>query len=142
MLRGEKMETIQVKVEDNTGKVIDRLDTITPLLLNAIGSELYKSITNFMTEDDIIDTRRLIGSISYCTPFENYKNPNLANTSNDYVENVKEKDTVLYGSNVEYANYVETGTSRQRARKYLETGTYRALPETKQVLTKLLKGEN
>lgn len=136
------METIQIKVEDNSNKVFDKLDTLTPLLLNAIGSELYKSITNFMTEDDIIDTRRLIGSISYCTPFENYKSPNLANTNNDYVENVKEKDTVLYGSNVEYASYVETGTSRQRARKYLETGTYRALPEIKQALTKLLKGEN
>ena len=136
------METIQIKVEDNTDKVIKQLDTLTPLLLNAIGSELYKNITNFMTEDDIIDTRRLIGSISYCTPFEDYKNPNLANTSNDYVNGVKEKDTVLYGSNVEYASYVETGTSRQRARKYLETGTYRALPEIKQALERLLKGGN
>lgn len=136
------METIEIKIEDNTNTLYRKLEDITPNLLNAIGSELYKGITNFIVEDDIINTRRLLGSISYCTPYENYKNPNLANKSNDYVENVKEKDTVLYGSNVEYASFVETGTSRQRARKYLETGTYRALPEIKQALEKLLKGGN
>lgn len=132
---------IKIDIEDKSKLVEEELEQKMPELLSAIGNELYKSIYNFMTEDNVVDTGRLRGSISFSTPYENYKNPTLANKSEDFIENVKEKNTVVYGSNVEYASFVETGTSRQRARKFLETGTYRSLPQVKAVVEKILKGD-
>lgn len=134
------MSNINIKIEDNSGKVLKELDKKTEEILFAVGNELHKSITTFMTEDDIVDTGRLKGSISYSTPTRNYSNPSLANKQDDFIKDVKEKDTVVYGSNVEYANYVETGTSRQRARKYIQTGTTRAVPQIKKVVENILKG--
>ena len=134
------MVNFEIKIEDNSDKVLEELENKMPELLNAMGNELYKSITNFMTEDDIVDTGRLRGSISYSTPYGNYKNPSPANTMNDFIQGASEKDTVIYGSNVEYASYVNSGTSRQSARKYIETGTNRAVPQIKKVVENILKG--
>jgi hypothetical protein len=131
----------KIEIEDNSGEVLKELESKMPELLNAMGNELYKSITDFMVEDKIVDTGRLKGSISYSTPYTNYKNPSLANTPNDFIQGVNEKDSVVYGSNVEYASYVETGTSRQRARNYIKTGTTRAVPQIKKVVEIILKGE-
>lgn len=130
----------KIEIEDNSGEVLKELENKMPELLNAMGNELYKSITNFMTEDKIVDTGRLRGSISYSTPYTNYKNPSLANTMNDFIHGANEKDSVVYGSNVDYASYVETGTSRQRARNYVKTGTTRAIPQIKKVVENILEG--
>ena len=132
---------IKIDIEDKSKLVEKELEQKMPELLSAIGNELYKSIYNFMTEDNVVDTGRLRGSISFSTPFENYKNPTLANKGDDFIVNAKIKDTVVVGSNVEYASFVETGTSRQRARKFLQTGTYRSLPQVKAVVEKILKGD-
>ena len=43
----------------------------------------------------------------------------------DFIKNVREKDTIVYGSNVPYATYVEAGTSKQRARGFIKNGTKR-----------------
>lgn len=75
-----------------------------PEILRGMGNELYKSIYDTMTADKVVDTGRLRGSISFSTPFENYKQPTLANLGDDFIQDAKEKDTVVYGSNVEYAS--------------------------------------
>lgn len=137
MLKGGRMEF--VKVEDNTPKVLAELQRKMPELLNGMGNELYKSIYNFMTQDKVVDTGRLRGSISYSTPYSNYNRPTSANQPNDFITNAKEADTVVYGSNVEYASYVNSGTNRQRARKFIENGTTRAVPQIKITVEKILK---
>lgn len=130
----------EITIEDNSDKILQELDSKMPEVLNGIGNELYKSIYSFMTEDKVVDTGRLRGSISYSTPYTNYNNPTLANTTDDFIKDAKEKDTVVYGSNVEYANYVNSGTSKQRARKFIQTGTYRAVPQIQKVVENILKG--
>lgn len=132
---------ITIKVEDNTDLVRAELDAKMPEILNALGNELYKSIRNYMTEDNIVDTGRLRGSISYSTPYNDYNQPMSENQPNDFIQGIKEDKTVVYGSNVEYASYVNSGTSRQRARKFIETGTFRAIPQCEKVVEKILKGE-
>ena len=134
------MEEIKIEIEDNSAKVLAELEKKMPEILDSIGNELHKSIYNFMTEDKIVDTGRLRGSISYSTPYKNYKQPTMFNTSDDFIQDVREKNTVVYGSNVEYASYVNSGTSKQRARKFIETGTYRAVPQCKRVVEEVLKG--
>lgn len=132
---------MEIEFEDNSKAVLEELQKKMPEVLNGIGNELYKHITDFMVEDDVIDTRRLIGSISYSTPYNDYNNPNSANRPDDFIKGFREKDTVGFGSDVEYASFVETGTTKQRARHYLKTGTYRAVPKIKKVVEEILKGE-
>ena len=137
---GDVMD-FEIKIEDNSSKVLEELEKKMPEILNGMGNEVYKSIYNFMSEDKIVDTGRLRGSISYSTPYDNFSNPTLANTGDDFIKDAKEKDSVIYGSNVEYASYVNSGTSKQRARQFMETGTYRAIPEIKRTIETILKGE-
>jgi HK97 gp10 family phage protein len=138
---GVFMNEIKITIEDNSTEVLKEMDKKVAEMLDGMGNELYKSIYNFMTEDKVVDTGRLRGSISYSTPFKDYKNPTLANTGNDYITGNKEPNTVVFGSNVEYASYVNCGTSKQRARKFMENGTYRAIPQIKKVVETILKGE-
>lgn len=133
---------MDITIEDNSDKVLQELKNKMPEMLNGIGNELYKSIYNVMTEDKVVDTGRLRGSISYATPYNDYNQPTLANKPDDFITNKKQKqkNTVIYGSNVEYASYVNSGTSRQRARRFIETGTYRAVPQMKNVVEEIMKG--
>ena len=127
--------------EQSAKKVLEEYNKRRPEILNAMGNELYKSIYDFMTVDKIVDTGRLRGSISYSTEFNDYNQPMSANQENDFVKGVREKNAVVYGSNVEYANYVEVGTTRQRARGYIKNGTFRAVPQLKKAVEIILKGE-
>lgn len=131
----------EIKFEDNSHKVLAELENKMPEILSAMGNEAYKGIYNFMTEDKVVDTGRLRGSISYSTPYEDYNQPTLANKGGDFITGNTEKDTVVIGSNVEYASYVNSGTSKQRARKFMETGIYRATPQIKGAVEKILKGD-
>lgn len=135
------MADIDIKIEDNSDKVLEELKNKMPEILNGVGNELYKSIYNFMTEDKVVDTGRLRGSISYSTSNNDYKNPTLTNKGDDFITGNKEENSVVYGSNVDYASYVNSGTSKQRARKFIENGTYRAVPQIKKVVETILKGE-
>lgn len=134
---------MKIEIQDNSQKIKNELEKKMPEILFGIGNELYKSIYNFMTTDKIVDTGRLRGSISFLTPYNEYSNLTLANKITDalYDTGKRKKDTVIYGSNVEYASYVNSGTSKQRARKFIENGTYRAVPQMKAVVEKILKGE-
>lgn len=135
---------IEIEIEDNSGKVLNEYENRKPELLNAFGNELYKNITNFMRDNKIVDTGRLIGSISYSTQYNDYNNPdqNGHNTENDFVKGVRENNSILYGSNVPYASFVETGTTRQRARHYIKTGTDRAVPQLEKAGEEVLKGDS
>lgn len=136
------METgIKIDFEDNSKQVLDELEKKMPEVLNGMGAELHKSIYNFMTEDKVVDTGRLRGSISYSTPYGDYNQPTVVNKADDFIKDAREKDTIVYGSNVEYASFVNSGTTKQRARRFIETGTYRAVPKMKRVVEQILKGE-
>lgn len=135
------MEDVSIKLDDNLDIVLNDLENKMPEVLNAMGNEIYKQIYDFMTEDKVVDTGRLRGSISYSTPFNNYNNPTDKNITDDFIRDVKEKDTVIYGSNVEYASFVNSGTTKQRARRFIETGTYRAMPLLKGIVQNILTGE-
>lgn len=134
---------MNIKIEDNSQKILKDLESKMPEILFGLGNELHKSIYQFMTTDKIVDTGRLRGSISFLTPYNEYSNLTPANKITDALYDIGEtkKDTVIYGSNVEYASFVNSGTSKQRARKFIENGTYRAVPQMKAVVEKILKGE-
>lgn len=51
-----------------------------------------------------------------------------------------DKDTAYIGTNVEYAPYVEGGTSRMRAQPFLEPAMAEHLSEYKETIETILKG--
>ena len=130
---------IRFLFEDHSPEVLRELENKKEEILVAWGNELQKSIQNFMIEDAIYDTGRLKNSISYCTPKRDYSNLKHMNTPNDAIRGLREKDTVFYGSNVPYAEFVNGGTTKQRARRYMQIGTTRAQPQLKQVMEIILK---
>ncbi len=128
-------------MEDHTPEYLKELEKQKKEILKAWGNELQKSIQNFMREDQIYDTGRLMNSISYCTPKGDYSNLKEMNSPNDAIKGLRQEGTVFYGSNVPYASYVNSGTTKQRARRYIEIGTDRAKPNLEYLMEAKLKGE-
>ena len=56
------------------------------------------------------------------------------------ISHTNDKDTVYIGTNVEYAAYVEMGTSSQRAQPYLEPAIVNHLQEYEEMIKRELKG--
>lgn len=102
-------DTIEVKVTDNSAQVKQALQEAVERGLEAIGLVAEGHAKELCP----VDTGRLRNSISHATDGE----------------------AVYIGTNVEYAPYVELGTSRMKARPYLRPAAenfgdeYRALME-------------
>jgi HK97 gp10 family phage protein len=118
---------VDVKIENNTAKVLGEFGSAMGRALYAIGVEAQGDVVKYMSKPDftgrdIVDTGRLRGSISFVTPdAESGVYDNNADSS-DALSGKGEENTVIIGTNVEYANYVNNGTRKQRARKFMENG--------------------
>ena len=110
------MAEIKVEIEDNSQKILDEFKKRMPEVLDGVGNELYKSIYNFMTEDKVVDTGRLRGSISYSTPTKDYSNPTMVNTGNDFITGNKEENTVAY----DFDNKISDDVKLQRFEEIME----------------------
>lgn len=127
-------------MEDHTPEYMKELEKKKLEILDAWGNELQKGIHTFMMlPPQVYDTGRLYNSISYCTPNKDVSNLKQMNQVTDRIQGLREKNTVFYGSNVPYAEWVENGTSKQRARHYVKQGTEIARPKLKAVMEKILK---
>lgn len=104
--------------QDNTGQVIDGIDSAIGVALEKIGL----LAENYAAKKCPVDTGNLRGSITY------------------------EVDTdgraVYIGTNVEYAPYVELGTSRQKAQPFLRPAASEHGAQYRQVLKKALGGSS
>ena len=119
---------IDVKIENNTAQIKAEFGEAMGRALYAIGITAQADITKYMGEPDftgkdIVDTGRLRASISFVTPERaSGINSTEANSDDALNINIKETDTVILGTNVEYGDKVNNGTSRQPARKFMENG--------------------
>lgn len=104
--------------QDNTGQVVDGIDS-------AIGAALEKIgllAENYAGKKCPVDTGNLRGSITY---------------------EVDAADNAVYiGTNVEYAPYVELGTSRQEAQPFLRPAASGHGAQYRRVLEKALGGSS
>lgn len=105
---------IDVKVTDNTDKALEELQRKMDMALTAIGATAEGHAKDYCP----VDTGRLRNSIS--------------NTHDD--------DSAYIGSNVEYAAYVELGTSRRKAKPYLKPAVTQHTAEYKELAEAALKG--
>lgn len=143
---------LELKVTDYSDEVLKELANTIPKAMYAAGLTARKNIVNYMstpdfTGRDIVDTGRLRASISFITeeaesglgvPLSKHKdNPSKAS---DRLRGRAGPGEVIIGSNVEYAAYVNSGTTKQPARKFMEHGIQDHAEELKKVVEDVLKG--
>lgn len=105
-------------VQDNTGQVADGIDSAIGVALEEIGL----LAEGYAAEKCPVDTGHLRGSITH--------------------EVDSGGDAVYIGTNVEYAPYVELGTSRQKAQPFLRPAASEHGAQYRQVLEKALGGSS
>lgn len=137
-----------IRVENNSQLVISELEKATERALYAIGVKAVEgSVDAISGRYDItpaVDTGRLRASISFITPTEKGDSgqPKPANAqSGDELTGTSEKNTVVVGSNVEYAEYVHDGTSRMEGRPFLREGIDRTKADMERQAEKIFKGQ-
>lgn len=119
---------IDVKITDNSDKFLDALPEQIEQALIAIGLAAETNAKKKVTE------------VVYNTP----PSPNYARTGrlrNSITHAVEAGEQSVYiGSNVEYAAFVELGTSRMKARPYLKPAATEHTAEYKALAEQALKG--
>ena len=146
-----------IRVENNSQLALGELEKATERVLYAIGVKAVGGATDAISGkksiDPAVDTGRLRASISFITPtFESGqineqipkevskvdKNPLQ---KGDLLSGTAEKNSVVVGSNVEYAEFVHNGTSKMAARPFLREGIDRTKADMERQANKIFKGQ-
>lgn len=109
-----------MKITDNSDEILSRMDSAIEVALEKIGL----AAEGYAKRLCRVVTGRLRNSITHATatyPGVGVYEDNEGNVFDDATaDGTPEKNTVYIGTNVEYAPYVELGTSRTSARPYLK----------------------
>ena len=137
-----------IRVENNSQIVLEELEKVTERALYAIGVKAVEGSVNAISgRYDIapaVDTGRLRASISFITPTEKGGSgqPKPKNAeAGDELTGKAEQNTVVVGSNVEYAEKVHNGDSKMAARPFLREGIDKTKDKMREQVTKIFKGQ-
>lgn len=151
---------VNIRLESNSKLILDELGEATERALYAIGVKAVEGSVDAITgKKDIpsaVDTGRLRASISFITPTytsgqiteqtpkEGVSPEDVAKNllqQGDLLSGTAEKNTVVVGSNVEYAEYVHNGTSRMAARPFLREGIDQTKDKMEEQVRKIFEGK-
>ena len=111
---------VEVKITDNSDEILSRMDTAIEVAFEKIG-QVAEGYAKRLCP---VDTGRLRNSITHATasyPGIGTYQDNAGNEFNDATaDSTPEKNAVYIGTNVEYAPYIELGTTRTKAQPYLK----------------------
>ena len=137
-----------IRVENNLQLVLGELEKATERVLYAIGVKAVEgsvdAISGKYDIDPAVDTGRLRASISFIMPTQKGDSgqPKPANAeAGDELKGTAEQNTVVVGSNVEYAEYVHNGTSRMAGRPFLREGIDKTKGKMQEQAEKIFKGQ-
>lgn len=137
-----------IRVENNSQLVISELEKATERVLYAIGVKAVEgsvdAISGRYNIKPAVDTGRLRASISFITPTDKGGSGQLkpANAqAGDELTGTAEKNSVVVGSNVEYAEKVHNGDSKMEGRPFLREGIDRTKGDMERQVKKIFKGE-
>ena len=137
-----------IRVQDNSKLVLEDLGEAMERALYAIGVKAVEgSVDAISGRYDIkpaVDTGRLRASISFITPTQKGDSgqPKPANAqAGDDLTGTAEQNTVVVGSNVEYAEHVHNGTSRMAGRPFLREGIDKTKDQMQEQAEKIFKGK-
>lgn len=135
-----------IKIEDNSKLVLNAEDKAIENALYAMGVKAVEGSVDAISGKygipKAVDTGRLRASISFITPTDNGGSgeANANSKAGDKLTGIAEKNSVVVGSNVEYADYVHNGTSRMEGRPFLRAGIEQTKGEMERQVTTILKG--
>ena len=137
-----------IRVENNSQLALGELEKTTERVLYAIGVKAVEgsvdAISGKYDTAPAVDTGRLRASISFITPTKKGDSgqPKPANAqASDELTGTAEQNTVVVGSNVEYAEYVHNGTSKMAGRPFLREGIDKTKDEMQEQAEKIFKGQ-
>lgn len=140
---------MDIKFTDNSRKFIDAKNRAVEAILEAIGQEAAGNALEEIKNQDAVDTGRLGNSISYAT--QQYTEPKNfswnkgtksgapAGSGATTPNATPEKNTVYIGTNVEYAKYIEAGSSGHAPRPFLKPAATQHSEEYRKIAEKILK---
>lgn len=108
------MADVQVQVTSNKDEALEAAEAAIARALERIGLRAERMAKTYCP----VDTGRLRSSISHTTT----------------------DDSAIIGTNVEYAPYVELGTSKRKAKPYLAPAIQNHLDEYRRIIESELKG--
>lgn len=139
---------ISIRVTDNSQLTKEELAKATERALYAIGVKAVEgsvdAISGKYDIDAAVDTGRLRASISFITPTDKGDSgqPKPANAqAGDELSGKAEKNSVVVGSNVSYASFVHSGTSRMEGRPFLREGIDKTKDQMQEQAEKIFKGQ-
>lgn len=137
-----------VRVQDNSKLVLEDLGEAMERALYAIGVKAVEgSVDAISGRYDIkpaVDTGRLRASISFITPTDKGDSgqPKPANSqAGDELTGTADKNTVVVGSNVEYAEKVHNGDSKMAGRPFITEGISKTKDKMQEQAEKIFKGQ-
>lgn len=137
-----------IRIENNSKIVLDALEEGKERALYAIGIKAVEgsvdAISGRYDVDPAVDTGRLRASISFITPTEKggsgMMKPKNAEAG-DELDGKAEQDTVVVGSNVEYAEKVHNGDSKMAGRPFITEGINKTKGKMEEQVSKIFKGQ-
>ena len=133
----------EVRIESNLPKVKAELAERIPAILEAIGSQAEGNAITEITNMEAVDTGRLRNSITFATKdaqgVPNTQPKMHANPEDYKPRSTPEQGAVYIGTNVEYASYIELGTSRMPSRPFLKNAIEKYQHEYKDIALAGLK---
>lgn len=138
-----------IKLDDNSGLFKQASEEAVDRALYAMGVKAVEgsvdAISGRYNVAPAVDTGRLRASISFITAGGEKGDSGIATPPNgkseDKLSGSAEKNSVIVGSNVEYAEYVHNGTSRMDGRPFLREGIDRTKGDMERQVNKIFKGE-
>ena len=130
---------VSVKITDNTDLVRRATDAAIERGLEAAGI----TIEAYAKLQTPVDTGRLRNSITHATKTDRGKDTYIDDAGNTYeggsARGFPEEKTVYVGTNVEYAPYVEMGTTKTVAQPFLRPAATEHVDELKKLFEAELK---
>lgn len=120
---------VEVKVESNSAAVKEALSEQLEAALIAVGLSAETNAKNEITK------------AVYNTPESKSGYVRTGRLRNS-ITNAHDEDSVYIGTNVEYAAFVEIGTTKMKARPYLRPAATQHTDEYKELVEKALKSED
>lgn len=138
-----------IRIKDNSQLVLEEVEKATERALYAIGIKAVEgsvdAITGKYSVPPAVDTGRLRASISFVTASGEKGDSGAMSPPNaksgDKLSGKADKNSVIVGSNVEYAEPVHNGTSKMAGRPFLREGIDKTKDQMQEQAEKIFKGQ-
>lgn len=138
-----------IQFTDNSDEVLDELARRMPKILDAVGieaegnavTEINNLIYNTPESPNYVRTGFLKNSITHATKKKDGESYSVDGNGDYHKVNVSwgEDDSVVIGSALEYASYVELGTSKMAPRPFLQNAIEKYKNDYKRIIEDGLK---